>query len=68
MLKLNTLTIAALVAASISIPASADPLTLYGRLDLSLQNSDEQGVSQVEIRSNASRFGVRRNCLRTVAG
>ena len=55
----SILPIAALVAAALAAPAHADPLKIYGRLDVSMQSSDEQDVSQTQIVSNASRFGVR---------
>jgi predicted porin len=39
--------------------AAAAELELYGRLNLTLQNSDEAAGEQVELRNNSSRLGVR---------
>ncbi len=38
---------------------AAEKIEVYGRLDLSLQHSDEASEDQYELRNNASRFGVR---------
>lgn len=49
-------TIAVLLGASHAAVADVD---VYGKLNVTLQNSDEAGESEVELRSNASRFGVK---------
>lgn len=51
-------TIAVLLGASHAAVADVD---VYGKLNVTLQNSDEAGASEVELRSNASRFGVKGN-------
>lgn len=45
-----------LLVASNSALAEVD---VYGRLNVTLQNSDEADASEVELKSNASRFGVK---------
>lgn len=49
-------TIATLLGASHVAVAEVD---VYGKLNITLQNSDEAGESAVELRSNASRFGFK---------
>ena len=51
-------TIAILLGAGSVANADVD---VYGKLNATLQNSDEAGESEVELRSNASRFGVKGN-------
>lgn len=34
-------------------------IDVYGKANITVQNSDDGGVSQVELKSNASRFGVK---------
>lgn len=41
--------------------AQAEPLTVYGKLNVTAQNNDVQGESETTIQSNASRFGVKGN-------
>lgn len=53
---LRACTFAALGLASTTAMADVD---VYGRISLALQNADEAGVSQVELRNNNSRFGVK---------
>lgn len=36
-----------------------DELKVYGKINVDLQSADEAGESQVELKSNASRFGVK---------
>jgi predicted porin len=38
--------------------AAEDPLTVYGKLNVTAQSNDEDGESTTTIQSNASRFGV----------
>jgi len=38
---------------------AADELDVYGRINVTLQNSDEADVEQVELQSNSSRVGVK---------
>lgn len=39
--------------------AAAAEVDVYGKANVTLQNSDEAGTSEIELRSNASRFGVK---------
>lgn len=58
-MKLKTVmlcSVAVILAASGT--AMADP-EVYGKVNVTLQNSDEAGASEVELKSNASRFGVK---------
>ena len=48
----------ALLLAPVSAFAS-DELDVYGRINVTLQNSDEADVEQVELQSNSSRIGVK---------
>ena len=48
------------VAAALPLPTTAaDDIDVYGRLNLTLQNSDEALEEKVELRNNASRVGVK---------
>ncbi len=47
-----------LVLATISAPALAEP-TLYGKANVSIQTADEGDESAIELKSNASRIGVK---------
>ena len=38
---------------------ASDELDVYGRINVTLQNSDEADVEQVELQSNSSRVGVK---------
>lgn len=49
-------TIAVLLGASHAAVADVD---VYGKINVNLQSVDEAGESQVELRSNSSRFGVK---------
>jgi predicted porin len=50
----------ALIAAVSPGPAVAsDEIDLYGRINVTLQNSDEAAGEEVELRSNSSRVGVK---------
>ncbi len=51
-------TLALALAAGLSFPALAD-VTVYGKANVSLQSSDEGEGSFTEIKSNASRFGLK---------
>jgi predicted porin len=55
-------TSAARLTVALFAPASAlasDELDVYGRINVTLQNSDEAAGEQVELQSNASRVGVK---------
>lgn len=56
--KSATLHSAALVLLIASGAAMAE-VDVYGKVNVTVQNSDEAGDSNVELRSNASRFGVK---------
>lgn len=47
-----------LILASISAPALAEP-TVYGKANVSFQTADEGDASTTELKSNASRIGVK---------
>ncbi|MCC2618074.1 porin [Aestuariibacter halophilus] len=49
----------AMIAAGSLVPAMAEPLTVYGKANLSAQLADEGEGSFTELKSNASRFGVK---------
>jgi predicted porin len=51
-------TFAAAVLTS-SVAVAAGEIDVYGRLNVTLQNSDEATVEQVELRDNSSRVGVK---------
>ncbi len=51
-------TLALALLGSLSLPAMAD-ITVYGKANLSVQSSDEGEGSFTEVKSNASRFGVK---------
>ncbi len=53
----KTLLVAMFMTAASSL--QADPLTVYGKINVSAQNSDEGAGSFSELKSNASRFGVK---------
>lgn len=53
----NTLLLALL--SGLSLPLQADPLTVYGKINVTAQNSDEGEGSFSELKSNASRFGLK---------
>ncbi|GAA0854648.1 porin [Aliiglaciecola litoralis] len=48
-----------LLAISVSAASFADPITVYGKANISAQAADEGAGSFTEIKSNASRFGVK---------
>jgi predicted porin len=47
------------VVSTSTVAVAADEFDLYGRLNVTLQNSDEARGEQVELRNNSSRIGVR---------
>ncbi|MBW8192706.1 porin [Neiella marina] len=50
------------VAAGLAAPAFAlEPITVYGKINTSVQSADDKGTdgSEVELKSNASRFGIK---------
>jgi len=52
---------AVLLVASLApgLSFASDELDVYGRINVTLQNSDEANVEQVELQSNSSRVGVK---------
>ncbi|GLP95219.1 porin [Paraferrimonas sedimenticola] len=54
----NKLLLSSLVAAAFSAQA-ADPVTVYGKLNVTVQNNNVQGENSATIQSNASRLGVK---------
>jgi predicted porin len=42
-----------------ALPLQADPLIVYGKINVSAQSSDEGAGSFSELKSNASRFGIK---------
>ena len=55
----KTLLASALATATLASAHAADPLTVYGKLNVTAQSNDVQGESETTIQSNASRFGVK---------
>ncbi len=55
----KTLLASALATATLASAHAADPLTVYGKLNVTAQSNDIQGESETTIQSNASRFGVK---------
>lgn len=43
----------------LSLPLQADPLTVYGKINVTAQQADEGEGSFSELKSNASRFGLK---------
>lgn len=57
MKMLKTL-VSASILATIAAPAIADT-TIYGKVNVTVQNSDDGSESKTELKSNASRFGIK---------
>lgn len=55
----KTLLVSALTMASLASAQAAEPITVYGKLNVSVQNNDEAGESETVVQSNASRLGVK---------
>ncbi|MGI2164465.1 porin [Shewanella oncorhynchi] len=55
----KTLLASALASATLASAYAAEPLTVYGKLNVTAQSNDEQGDATTTIQSNASRFGVK---------
>lgn len=55
----KTLLVSALTAASLASAQAAEPLTVYGKLNVTVQSNDEAGESETVVQSNASRLGVK---------
>ena len=55
----KTLVASAIATASLSTAYAAEPLEVYGKLNVSIQSNDDGTGSETEIQSNASRFGVK---------
>lgn len=58
-MKFTTTAIAALVASTFAISASAAEVQVYGKANVSFQSADEGAGSFTELKSNASRFGIK---------
>ncbi|MCT7947001.1 porin [Shewanella septentrionalis] len=57
----KTLLASALASATLASAYAAEPLTVYGKLNVTAQSNDEKGDATTTIQSNASRFGVKGN-------
>lgn len=55
----KTLLASALASTTLASAYAAEPLTVYGKLNVTAQSNDEQGDATTTIQSNASRFGVK---------
>ncbi|MCL1066485.1 porin [Shewanella olleyana] len=55
----KTLVASAITAATLSTAHAAEPLEVYGKLNVSVQSNDSGDGSVTEVQSNASRFGVK---------
>ncbi|MFV7783387.1 porin [Shewanella marisflavi] len=55
----KTLLASALATATLASAHAADPLTVYGKLNVTAQSNDVDGDATTTIQSNASRFGVK---------
>ncbi|CAM3319988.1 porin [Shewanella pealeana] len=55
----KTLLASAVATATMSSAYAADPLTVYGKLNVTAQSNDVNDESTTTIQSNASRFGVK---------
>ncbi len=55
----NKKTLVAALLIGFAMNVQADPLTVYGKINVSAQSSDEGAGSFSELKSNASRFGVK---------
>ncbi|MEI6859360.1 MAG: porin [Shewanella sp.] len=55
----KTILASALATATLASAHAADPLTVYGKLNITAQSNDIEGESETTIQSNASRFGVK---------
>ena len=58
-MKLNKTLVPLLLATSIATPVLADPISVYGKANISAQSTDDGEGSFTELKSNASRFGVK---------
>lgn len=55
----NKKTLVAALLIGFAMNVQADPLTVYGKINVSAQSSDEGAGSFTELKSNASRFGIK---------
>ncbi|QYJ77858.1 porin [Shewanella acanthi] len=55
----KTLLASALASATLASAYAAEPLTVYGKLNVTAQSNDVDDESETTIQSNASRFGVK---------
>ncbi len=55
----TTITSITFVGVALASPAVAAEVDVYGRINLTLQNSDEAAGETVELRNNSSRLGVK---------
>lgn len=58
-MTINPLRACILAALGVASTAATADVDVYGRVSISAQHADEAGVSQVELRNNNSRFGVK---------
>ncbi|WP_412971296.1 porin [Glaciecola sp. MF2-115] len=57
-MKMYKSLVAASIISAVAAPVAADP-TLYGKVNVTVQNSDDGTESKTELKSNASRLGVK---------
>lgn len=55
----KTLLATAIASACIASAQAAEPLTVYGKLNVTVQSNDEAGESETAVQSNASRLGAK---------
>lgn len=55
----KTLLASALASTTLASAYAAEPLTVYGKLNVTAQSNDEKGDATTTIQSNASRLGVK---------
>lgn len=58
-MNFSTRTLAAAVVTALSLPVSAASIDIYGKANLTVQSSDEGEGSFTEVKSNASRIGLK---------
>lgn len=55
----KTILAAALTSVTLASAQAAEPITVYGKLNVTVQSNDVDGTRKTSIQSNASRFGVK---------
>ncbi|WP_445428568.1 porin [Alishewanella sp. HL-SH05] len=58
-MKKSSIAVALVIGSAVSTVTYADPLTVYGQLNVSAQSSDEGEGRFSELKSNSSRFGLK---------